>query len=64
VFPQRRRDLTIMFFAAAATPFNHDGFLAANADLESGMVAEGLAQSLLIGTEEHKHAVEEARWRR
>jgi hypothetical protein len=25
VFPQRRRDLTIMFFAAAATPFNHDG---------------------------------------
>jgi len=39
-------------------------WLAANADLESGMVAEGLAQSLLIGTEEHKHAVEEARWRR
>jgi enoyl-CoA hydratase/carnithine racemase len=39
-------------------------WLAANVDLESGMVAEGLAQSLLIGTEEHKQAVEEARWRR
>jgi enoyl-CoA hydratase/carnithine racemase len=39
-------------------------WLAANVDLESGMVAEGLAQSLLIGTEEHKRAVEEAGWRR
>jgi enoyl-CoA hydratase/carnithine racemase len=39
-------------------------WLAANVDLESGMVAEGLAQSLLVGTEEHKRAVEEARWRR
>ena len=39
-------------------------WLAANVDLESGMVAEGLAQSLLIGTDEHKRAVEEARWRR
>jgi enoyl-CoA hydratase/carnithine racemase len=39
-------------------------WLAANVDLESGMVAEGLAQSLLIGTEEHKRAVEAARWRR
>jgi enoyl-CoA hydratase/carnithine racemase len=39
-------------------------WLAANVDLESGMVAEGLAQSLLIGTPEHKRAVEEARWRR
>ena len=39
-------------------------WLAANVDLESGMVAEGLAQSLLIGTDEHKQAVEEARWRR
>jgi enoyl-CoA hydratase/carnithine racemase len=39
-------------------------WLAASVDLESGMVAEGVAQSLLIGTEEHKQAVEEARWRR
>jgi enoyl-CoA hydratase/carnithine racemase len=39
-------------------------WLAASVDLESGMVAEGLAQSLLVGTEEHKSAVEEARWRR
>jgi enoyl-CoA hydratase/carnithine racemase len=39
-------------------------WLAASVDLESGMVAEGLAQSLLVGTEEHKAAVEEARWRR
>jgi enoyl-CoA hydratase/carnithine racemase len=39
-------------------------WLAANVDLESGMVAEGLAQSLLIGTDEHKQAVEVARWRR
>jgi len=39
-------------------------WLAANVDLESGMVAEGLAQSALIGTAEHKQAVEEARWRR
>ncbi len=39
-------------------------WLAASVDLESGMVAEGLAQSLLVGTEEHKRAVEEARWRR
>ena len=39
-------------------------WLAGNVDLESGMVAEGLAQSLLIGTDEHKQAVEEARWRR
>ncbi len=39
-------------------------WLAANVDLESGMVAEGLAQSLLIGTAEHKQAVEEAKWRR
>ncbi len=39
-------------------------WLAANVDLESGMVAEGLAQSLLIGTPEHKQAVEEAKWRR
>jgi enoyl-CoA hydratase/carnithine racemase len=38
-------------------------WLAASVDLESGMVAEGLAQSLLIGTDEHKRAVEEARWR-
>ena len=35
-------------------------WLAANVDLESGMVSEGIAQSLLIGTEEHR----EARWRR
>jgi enoyl-CoA hydratase/carnithine racemase len=35
-------------------------WLAANVDLESGMVAEGIAQSLLIGTAEHR----EARWRR
>jgi enoyl-CoA hydratase/carnithine racemase len=35
-------------------------WLAGNVDLESGMVAEGIAQSLLIGTEEHR----EARWRR
>jgi enoyl-CoA hydratase/carnithine racemase len=39
-------------------------WLAGNVDLESGMVAEGLVQSQLIGTEEHKRAVEEARWRR
>src|SRR3954454_13048574 len=39
-------------------------WLAGNVDLESGMVAEGLAQSLLIGTDEHKQAVEEGRWRR
>jgi enoyl-CoA hydratase/carnithine racemase len=39
-------------------------WLAASVDLESGMAAEGLAQSLLIGTPEHKQAVEEARWRR
>jgi enoyl-CoA hydratase/carnithine racemase len=39
-------------------------WLAGNVDLESGMVAEGLAQSLLIGTKEHKQAVEEIRWRR
>jgi enoyl-CoA hydratase/carnithine racemase len=32
-------------------------WLAGNVDLESGMVAEGLAQSLLIGTPEHKQAV-------
>jgi enoyl-CoA hydratase/carnithine racemase len=38
-------------------------WLAANVDLESGMVAEGLAQSLLIGTDEHKHAVKEMRQR-
>ncbi len=38
-------------------------WLAASVDLESGMVAEGVAQSLLVGTEEHKRAVEEARWR-
>jgi enoyl-CoA hydratase/carnithine racemase len=35
-------------------------WLAGNVDLESGMVAEGIAQSLLIGTKEHKEAV----WRR
>jgi enoyl-CoA hydratase/carnithine racemase len=35
-------------------------WLAGNVDLESGMVTEALAQSLLIGTDEHK----EARWRR
>jgi enoyl-CoA hydratase/carnithine racemase len=39
-------------------------WLAGNVDLESGMVAEGLAQSLLIGTQEHKQAVEEIQWRR
>jgi enoyl-CoA hydratase/carnithine racemase len=39
-------------------------WLAANVDLESGMVAEGLVQSALIGTDEHKRAVEEARWQR
>jgi enoyl-CoA hydratase/carnithine racemase len=36
-------------------------WLAGNVDLESGMVAEGLAQSLLIGTDEHKQAVRELR---
>ena len=36
-------------------------WLAGNVDLESGMVAEGLAQSLLIGTDEHKQAVKELR---
>jgi enoyl-CoA hydratase/carnithine racemase len=36
-------------------------WLAGNVDLESGMVAEGLAQSLLIGTSEHKQAVREVR---
>jgi enoyl-CoA hydratase/carnithine racemase len=38
-------------------------WLAASVDLESGMVAEGLAQSLLVGTPEHKQAVQEARKR-
>ena len=38
-------------------------WLAASVDLESGMVAEGLAQSLLIGTDEHKQAVKELRQR-
>jgi enoyl-CoA hydratase/carnithine racemase len=38
-------------------------WLAGNVDLESGMVAEGLAQSLLIGTNEHKQAVREVRQR-
>jgi enoyl-CoA hydratase/carnithine racemase len=38
-------------------------WLAGNVDLESGMVAEGLAQSLLIGTQEHKQAVREVRQR-
>jgi enoyl-CoA hydratase/carnithine racemase len=38
-------------------------WLAGNVDLESGMVAEGLAQSLLIGTDEHKQAVKEMRQR-
>ena len=38
-------------------------WLAGNVDLESGMVAEGLAQSLLIGTKEHKQAVREVRQR-
>jgi enoyl-CoA hydratase/carnithine racemase len=38
-------------------------WLAGNVDLESGMVAEGLAQSLLIGTTEHKQAVREVRQR-
>ena len=38
-------------------------WLAGNVDLESGMVAEGLAQSLLIGTAEHKQAVREVRRR-
>jgi enoyl-CoA hydratase/carnithine racemase len=38
-------------------------WLAASVDLESGMVAEGLAQSLLVGTPEHKQAVQEARRR-
>jgi enoyl-CoA hydratase/carnithine racemase len=36
-------------------------WLAASVDLESGMVAEGLAQSLLIGTEEHRQGVQAAR---
>jgi len=39
-------------------------WLAGNVDLESGMIVEGLAQSLLIGTPEHRQAVEEAQWRR
>jgi enoyl-CoA hydratase/carnithine racemase len=38
-------------------------WLAGNVDLESGMVAEGLAQSLLVGTDEHKQAVREVRRR-
>jgi enoyl-CoA hydratase/carnithine racemase len=38
-------------------------WLAGNVDIESGMVAEGLAQSLLIGTDEHKQAVKELRQR-
>lgn len=38
-------------------------WLAANVDLESGMVAEGLAQSLLIGTVEHREGVAAARRR-
>ena len=38
-------------------------WLAGNVDLESGMVAEGLAQSLLIGTDEHQQAVKELRQR-
>ncbi len=35
-------------------------WLAANVDLESGMVAEALAQSMLIGTEEHRAGVQAA----
>jgi enoyl-CoA hydratase/carnithine racemase len=38
-------------------------WLAASVDLESGMVAEGLAQSLMIGTEEHRRGVQAARER-
>ncbi|MGH2945125.1 MAG: enoyl-CoA hydratase/isomerase family protein [Solirubrobacteraceae bacterium] len=36
-------------------------WLAASVDLESGMVAEGLAQSLLVGTEDHRAGVKRAR---
>lgn len=39
-------------------------WLAASVDLESGMVAEGLAQSFLVGTEEHRRGVEAAVQRR
>ena len=38
-------------------------WLGANVDVESGMVAEGLAQSLLVGTDEHKEGVRAARAR-
>jgi enoyl-CoA hydratase/carnithine racemase len=38
-------------------------WLAANVDVESGMVAEALAQSLLIGTPEHREGVAAARRR-
>jgi enoyl-CoA hydratase/carnithine racemase len=39
-------------------------FLSASVDLESGLFAESLAQSLLIGTQDHKEGVRAARERR
>lgn len=38
--------------------------LSASVDLESGLSAESLAQSLLVGTEDHKEGVRAARERR
>ena len=38
--------------------------LSASVDIESGMFAESLAQSLLIGTEDHREGVRAARERR
>jgi enoyl-CoA hydratase/carnithine racemase len=38
--------------------------LSASVDLESGLFAESLAQSLLVGTEDHKEGVQAARERR
>jgi len=38
--------------------------LSASMDLESGLFAESLAQSLLVGTEDHREGVRAARERR
>jgi len=38
--------------------------LSASVDLESGLFAESLAQSLLVGTEDHREGVRAARERR
>jgi enoyl-CoA hydratase/carnithine racemase len=58
------REVRGVILSAAGEAFSAGGDLSASVDIESGLFAESLAQSQLVGTEDHREGVRAARERR